>query len=142
MLRAFDAPSREECTAQRAQSNTPLAALVLLNDPTFVEAARGLAWRLLSDDTLTSDERRLEQAMMLAVSRTPDEFEQQTLLQSLDYHRQQFADDPERADKLLGVGLAADTRAVETASFDKLELAAWSELARTILNLSEGIVRP
>ncbi|XZE54150.1 DUF1553 domain-containing protein [Planctomycetaceae bacterium SH139] len=142
MLRAFDAPSREECTAQRAQSNTPLAALVLLNDPTFVEAARGLAWRLLSDDALTSDERRLEQAMMLAVSRTPDEFEQTTLLQSLDYHRQQFADDPERAEKLLSVGLAADTRAVETASFDKLELAAWSELARTILNLSEGIVRP
>ncbi len=57
MLKAFDAPSREECTAQRAQSNTPMAALVLLNDPTFVEAARAFATRSLDSGSKTDDER-------------------------------------------------------------------------------------
>jgi hypothetical protein len=66
---ALDAPSREECTAERPRSNTPLAALALLNDPTFVEAARHLAGRLLADDAVRSDAARLELAVRSVLSR-------------------------------------------------------------------------
>jgi len=78
MLKAFDAPRREECTAQRSRSNTPLAALVLLNDPTFVQAAQAFAKRILAEGG-GSIETRLDFAFRQAVSRKPDEFERDTL---------------------------------------------------------------
>ncbi len=74
MLRAFDAPSREECTAQRTTSNTPLAALTLLNDPTFVEAAQALSQRILAGGGETED-ARIDFAFQLCVSRSPDDVE-------------------------------------------------------------------
>jgi len=80
MLKAFDAPRREECTAQRSHSNTPLAALVLLNDPTFVEAAKFFAQRILKEGGSTTDSR-LNFAFRQAVSREPDDFERKTLKQ-------------------------------------------------------------
>ena len=80
MLKAFDAPRREECTAQRSRSNTPLAALVLLNDPTFVEAAKFFAQRILKEGGSTTDSR-LDFAFRQAVSRKPDAFERKTLKQ-------------------------------------------------------------
>ena len=61
MLRAFDEPSREECTVQRPRSNTQLAAIALLNDPTFIEAAQGLALRVLANGG-NSDASRLRYA--------------------------------------------------------------------------------
>tara|TARA_Y100001934_G_C11807533_1_gene520046 strand:+ start:71 stop:403 length:333 start_codon:yes stop_codon:yes gene_type:complete len=78
MLKAFDAPRREECTAQRPRSNTPLAALVLLNDPTFIQAAEAFAKRILESGG-SSTESRLEFAFRHAVSRKPDDFERKTL---------------------------------------------------------------
>ena len=78
MLKAFDAPRREECTAQRPRSNTPLAALVLLNDPTFVQAAQAFAKRILAEGG-TSTDTRLDFAFRQAVSRKPDDFERKTL---------------------------------------------------------------
>ena len=78
MLKAFDAPRREECTAQRPRSNTPLAALVLLNDPTFIQAAEAFAKRILESGG-SSTESRLEFAFRHAVSRRPDDFERKTL---------------------------------------------------------------
>jgi hypothetical protein len=78
MLKAFDAPRREECTAQRPRSNTPLAALVLLNDPTFVQAAQAFAKRIL-DKGGASTNSRLDFAFRRAVSRKPDDFEHKTL---------------------------------------------------------------
>ncbi len=80
MLKAFDAPRREECTAQRSRSNTPLAALVLLNDPTFVEAAKFFAQRILKEGGSSTDSR-LAFAFRQAVSREPDDFERKTLKQ-------------------------------------------------------------
>jgi len=80
MLKAFDAPRREECTAQRSRSNTPLAALVLLNDPTFVEAAKFFAQRILKEGGSTTDSR-LNFAFRQAVSRKPDDFERKALKQ-------------------------------------------------------------
>src|SRR2546430_11291516 len=83
MLKAFDAPSREECTAQRPQSNTPLAALVLLNDPTFVECARVLGRRVVADGGKT-DAERVAFAFRQVTGRRPDETEAKVLLRLLE----------------------------------------------------------
>ena len=83
MLKAFDAPSREECSAERPQSNTPLAALVLLNDPTFLEAAKSFAKKIVSSGG-SSIEERLTYAFRQALSRPPDAFEQKTLAALFD----------------------------------------------------------
>ena len=83
MLKAFDAPSREECSAERPQSNTPLAALVLLNDPTFLEAAKSFAKKITSEGG-SSVKDRLSYAFQHAVSRQPDAFEQKTLAALLE----------------------------------------------------------
>ena len=80
MLKAFDAPRREECTARRSRSNTPLAALVLLNDPSFVQAAQAFARRILAEGGSSMDSR-LDFAFRQAVSRKPDDFERKTLKQ-------------------------------------------------------------
>ncbi len=78
MLKAMDAPSREECTARRPRSNTPTAAIVLLNDPTFIEAAEAFAQRIRSEAG-DSDAERLEWAFQAAVSRKPDPQEREIL---------------------------------------------------------------
>ncbi len=78
MLKAFDAPRREECTTQRPRSNTPLAALVLLNDPTFFKAAQAFAQHILAEGGDTVD-AKLDLAFHKAVSRKPDAFERDTL---------------------------------------------------------------
>jgi hypothetical protein len=80
MLKAFDAPRREECTAQRSRSNTPLAALVLLNDPTFVQSAQAFARRILAEGGPSTDSC-LDFAFRQAVCRKPDDFERKTLKQ-------------------------------------------------------------
>jgi hypothetical protein len=83
MMKAFDAPSREECTTQRPQSNTPLAALVLLNDPTFMEAAKAFTHRIIKHGGSTTAER-LDYAFRESISRSPDKFESETLIALLD----------------------------------------------------------
>jgi hypothetical protein len=135
MLKAFDAPSREECTAQRPQSNTPLAALVLLNDPSFIEAARSFAARTLEQGGST-DEARIDHAFRLAVSHLPDDFERQTLLRLLDVNREQYNSARESAEKLVRTGQAPIVQDIDTA-----ELAAWTAVCRAILNLNETITR-
>ena len=136
MLKAFDAPSREECTAARPRSNTPLAALVLLNDPTFVEAARGLAERAMSQESV-DDDQRLCFAFRAVTAREPDPAELAALRSLLNSSRDDYRDDPDGAASLLEVGeRSADTR------FEPSELAAWTSIARVILNLSESTTRP
>ncbi|MEQ9412081.1 MAG: PSD1 and planctomycete cytochrome C domain-containing protein [Fuerstiella sp.] len=136
MLKAFDAPSREECTAERPLSNTPLAALTLLNDPTFAEAARAFAGRILLEMPGESDERRLNRAMRLATSRRPDADEMR-ILQSLvreadDYYRAH----PEQARAAVEVGLAP-----RDGKLDPVEHATWTTVARALLNLDETMTR-
>lgn len=128
MLKAFDAPTREECTAQRPRSNTPLAALTLLNDPSFVEAARGLAERIMAAST--GDAERLRAAMWLAVNREPDARELAILKELLAESRRSYLSDRDAATKLVG-----------EASENVAESAAWVMLARAILNLDEVITR-
>jgi hypothetical protein len=135
MLKAFDASTREECAAQRARSNTPLAALVLLNDPTFVEAARGLAGRVLASGG-TSDGDRVTFAFKQVTSRRPDATEAGVLLKLLEKSRTVYTADARAADDLLKVG-----RAPTPEGIDPAELAAWTAVGRALLNLSEAITR-
>jgi hypothetical protein len=133
MLKAFDAPSREECTARRARSNTPLAALVLLNDPSFVEAARGLAARVLGQ--AGTDKQRMSELMRIVISRPPSQQEQTALRDLLIASRAEYTRSEELAKELLAIGEAKHPFA------DTAELAAWTSVARVVLNLGEATTR-
>jgi Protein of unknown function (DUF1553)/Protein of unknown function (DUF1549)/Planctomycete cytochrome C len=133
-LAAFDAPSREECTNDRPRSSTPLQALVLLNDPTYVEAARVFAASVLREGTTTPE--RIQAAYRRALSRPAKPEEMKLLEALLEKHRSEFKADPEGVKKLLGVGLAPAAVGVEPA-----ELAAWTSVARVVFNLHEVMTR-
>ena len=132
-LSLFDAPDREKCTARRAVTNTPLQALVLMNDPTYVEASRALAQRALRNGG-KSDRARIDFAFKLATARTPEAKERAVLLSSLKEFRSTYRQDREDAGKLLSVG-----EAKTDANLDPRELAAWTDVASMILNLDETI---
>jgi len=135
-LRAFDAPAREECTARRGDSNTPVQALALLNDPAFVEAARVLAQRVLSEGGET-DVERLEWAFARVLSRSPHADEAAVLMELLEGHRRAYASDGEAAAALANEGDAPDP----SSSLERAELAAWVSVTRSLLNLGEAISR-
>lgn len=134
-LKAFDAPTREECTVERPRSSTPLQALVLLNDPTYVEAARVFAERIMKEGGATTPER-LNWAYRHAVSRNVKPEEVRLLSALLTRHRAEFAQEPQAARKLLSTG-----ERPAAADMDPAELAAWTSVARVILNLHETITR-
>jgi hypothetical protein len=134
-LMTFDAPDRETCTVRRARTNTPLQALVLLNDPTYVEAARRFAERLMRAGG-AGPEARITQAFRLATSRAPKPAERIVLLDLFDANRSAYRDDPEAALKLLQVG-----ESPRDESLDVPELAAWTIVASTILNLDETVTK-
>ncbi|HIN80631.1 MAG TPA: DUF1553 domain-containing protein [Planctomycetes bacterium] len=135
MFLAFDAPTREDCAAQRTTSNTPLAALVLLNDPTFVEAARGFAQHILAR-VPKSDQESIAFAMKKATCRQPTAEEIAVLAELLAESREHFKENPIEAKALLAVG-----RTPVPKSIEPVELAAWTEVTRAILNLHETITR-
>jgi len=132
-LIAFDAPSREECTVERPRSNTPQQALVLLNDPTYVEAARVLAARTFR--AAKDDPARLTWLYRQVLNRPPRQAESQLLLDLLARHRDSYAKDEAAAQALLSVGQAP----AETTHL--AELAAWTSVTRAVLNLHETITR-
>lgn len=134
-FRALDAPSREECTAQRPRSNTPNAALALLNDPTFVEAARALAQQMLADDSLSPTQRQVA-AFRRVVSRPPNSAERELMASYLARMQSHYKEHPEEAAKLLQVGMHPLDE-----SLDADALAAWTMLGRALLNMSETITR-
>lgn len=134
MLANFDAPARDECAAARTVSNTPQQALTLLNDPTFVEAARAFAARLLLHPT-ADDQARLESAFALTLDRPPKVKESENLLRFLNQQREEYRKTPEEAAKLIAVGLSPH------AAFDPVEHAAWTQVARVLLNTQESITR-
>jgi hypothetical protein len=134
-LLAFDAPTREECTVDRPRSSTPLQALVLLNDPIYVEAARVFAQRIIKEggsDTAT----RLNWAYRRAVSRGVKPAEVKLLTELLQKHLAEFRKDKAAAHKAVNVGEWPLPKDEDTA-----ELAAWTSVARAILNLHETITR-
>jgi len=134
-LLAFDAPTREECTAARMRSNTPKAALVLLNDPTFIEAARKLA-ELAVTTGGASDGDRIAFLWNRVLSRPPAAEELALVKGLLDRRRAEFTADPRAAGQLLAVGIAP-----RDTTLDPIDLAAWTAAARAVLNLHEAIAR-
>jgi hypothetical protein len=134
-LATFDAPNRESCLARRARTNTPLQSLVLMNDPTYVEASRKLAERVLTEGA-EADEVKLTYAWRIALSRYPREAEMEVLLRTLSESRKHFTGNRAVADELLAVG---DSQPNE--KLDPIELAAWTSVCNMILNLDESITR-
>ena len=135
-LVAFDAPSREECVGERTRANVPQQALALLNDPTYVEAARVFAERTLREGGQRFEDR-LRWAYERALARAPREEEARILADLLRRHGARYRADPRSAARLVGAGLAPVPR-----DLDAVELAAWTSVARAILNLPEVITRP
>jgi hypothetical protein len=131
----FDAPSREECTARRPRSNTPLQALVLLNDPASVEAARALAAKTLAE--AGGDARERGRFMLRrAVGRTPTDAEVDVVVGLAEQQRSMFVGDVKAAERFLAVGAFRAPR-----SIDAVDLAAWTSAARALLALHETVLR-
>jgi hypothetical protein len=130
-MTTFDAPSREACTARRERTNTPLQALLLMNETQFVECARALAERTIHEAGATP-EARITHMFRLATCRKPDAEEMKDLLATLKDYSATYMRNPESAKKLIAIG--------ETKADNKIppaELAAWTMVANVILNLDE-----
>ena len=134
-LAAFDAPDREKCTARRAVTNTPLQALILMNDPTYVEAARALAERMIREAGGDPD-RRIALAYRLATARKPAAEELRVLRDLAHTQLAHYRREREAAAKLVRVG-----ESEFNAKLDVTELAAWTTVASAILNLDETITK-
>lgn len=135
-LLAFDAPCREECTADRQASNTPKSALALLNDPSFVEAARTLAARVMKEGG-PDDASKMRWVWREALSRDPEKSEVAVLAALLKDQRSRHASDPESAKRLMKVGISPGP----SAEWDVVQVAAWTAVCRAVLNLNEFVTR-
>ncbi len=134
-MTTFDAPDRETCVARRGRTNTPLQALVLMNDPTYLEAARGLATSLLAEPG--DDAARIARAWLRAVGRMPTEDETSVVTAVLEAARQRFRGDTTAAEQFLAVAGGAVPDGI-----DRPTLAAWTTVGSLILNLDETISKP
>ncbi len=130
----FDAPSREICRTKRARTNTPLQALAMLNDETYVEAARRLAEKVMTEKS--TDQDRINGIFQRVLGRLPDASEAKILASSLATFRSRFAKEPARVDSLLDTGVLPYSK-----KLDKADLAAFATLASTVLNLDEAITK-
>jgi hypothetical protein len=130
----FDTPARQVCSVRPSRTNTPLHALTLLNDPTFVEAARVLAAHAMQ--FTDSPPERLRWAFRRATARYPTEDELAALLEVLGVVREQYAADPAAAKELIAVG-----ESPRDGSLDPIELAAYTGAMNVILNLDEVVTR-
>ncbi len=130
-MNILDAPSREACTIRRERTNTPMQALMLMNDPQFFEAARVFAERSIKAGGETPEER-IAFMFEIATAREPKPSEATLLLETLQAHAEEFKVDPEAAQKLINVG-----ESKPDATLDAAEVAAWTMIANLILNLDE-----
>jgi hypothetical protein len=128
----FDAPSREVTCTRRMRTNTPLQALALLDDPTFVEAAVALARRMLRE-VLGDDAARIAFGFRVCAARRPTASETRVLAQLVDDARRMFAADPEAAQQRVAL--------LEHRELAPIELAAWTSVATVLLNLEDTMVR-
>lgn len=134
-LTTFDAPDRETCTVRRARTNTPLQALVLLNDPTYVEASRKLAERILLEGGTTVD-TRINFAFRTVLSRQPKPQEISVLKNIYTQQLEKFRQHETAAHKLLKVG-----ESPRNEQLDVVELATWSTISSILLNLDETVTK-
>ena len=135
MLANFDAPQREESTCSRNLSNTPQQALALLNDPTFMEASRIFATKVLVAGK-KSDEQKLDSIFEKVLVRDAKPKEKESLMKFLATQREYYRANSEDAKKLLAIGIAPEPK-----NSDSAELAAWTQVCRVVLNLHETITR-
>ena len=134
-MTTFDAPDRETCQVRRARTNTPLQALVLLNDVQFIEAARKFAERIEREGGETKEDRLIF-AFRSTVGRPPNNSEMERLLQNLKAYQEHFTSQPDAASELLSVGESEADQ-----SLDRVDLAAWTLISHLLFNLSETITR-
>lgn len=130
----FDASARNACVVKRSRSNTPLQALTLLNDPVYVEAAAGLARRVLTECSSSDDPSRITYAFRLAVARSPSDAELRVLAALVAGQRSRLATDPEAARQRVA-------SASLPAGVSPAEFAAWQAVATAVLNLDETITK-
>ena len=135
-MAAFDAPNREMCVVDRSKTNTPLQALVTLNDPQFAEAARVFASSILQEQSTHDDRSRIKWAFESISSRPPTGSEVTMIARLLDAERAQFQRSPINAERVITVGEYPATHDV-----DPVEQAAWTQIATLLLNLSEVLTR-
>ena len=135
-MAAFDAPNREMCVVDRSKTNTPLQALVTLNDPQFTEAARVFASSILQEQSTHDDRSRIEWAFESISSRPPTGSEVTMIARLLDAERAQFQRSPINAERVIAVGEYPATHDI-----DPVEQAAWTQIATLLLNLSEVLTR-
>jgi len=131
----FDAPSRETCTVRRPRTNTPLQALVLMNDPVYVEAARSLGLRILRSPGKTPADK-VRFAVRTTLSREASKKELSTLLAAFQRELKQFEKDRTAANQLIHVGASRPP-----VDVDPSELAAWTVVGSILLNLDETITK-
>ncbi|MDC0936242.1 PSD1 and planctomycete cytochrome C domain-containing protein [Pirellulales bacterium] len=138
-MSTFDAPNREVCTVRRARTNTPLQALVTLNDPVYVEAAQALARRMMAAAETTIEQARY--GFRQCVSREPSEQEVDHLVQLFDVARERLAQPPGGAEPIEALQLATAPLGPLPAGADPVEAAAWTVVANVLLNLDEMMLK-
>jgi len=131
----FDAAGRESCVVRETRTDTPLQALNLMNDVTFVEASRFIGQRMLKEGG-ADDASRLSYGFRLLLARAPSPKESEILLDSLRYHRDRFATNPRDAEELLKQG-----ESPSDPGFNARELASYASVASLILNMDEAITK-
>jgi hypothetical protein len=136
MLMTFDAPSGEFCVVQRNRSNTPLQALVLLNDPVFVEAAQALARRMVAE-ARSDPAARATHGFRLCLAREPSGAEVERLVELHRQGREHYAGRAEDAARMAASELGELPEGMEAR-----ELAEWTVVANVLLNLDEVITKP
>jgi hypothetical protein len=129
----FDAPNRNVCAVTRPRTNTPLQALVTLNDPCYVEAAQALARRMVKEGG-KSMESRLTHGFRLCLTRPPRDIEIRKLTELYDKARAQFAKDPKDA-----LQMATQPLGPLPNGMEPVELAAWTVVGNVLLNLDETV---
>jgi hypothetical protein len=131
----FDVAGRQTCSVRTPRTNVPLHALLTLNAPGYLEAARALAQSVLTA-RMEDDRTRLEAAFLRVIGRAPTPEEQAILLRGLQRHRHDLAETPASAAQFVAVGESPSSN-----SLNCVEHAAWTVLCSTILNLDEALTR-
>ena len=134
-MQIFDSPTREVCTVKRSRTNTPLQALALLNEVTYVEAARRLAERMIAEGGATP-ELRIAWGFRRVMCRTPDADELKVLAAGVEKRLTKFRQNADAAKQLIAFG-----EAKSPANLDPAELAAYATAANVMLNLDEAVTR-
>jgi len=135
LLAAFDAPNRETCSVERPRTNSPMQALALLNDVTFVEASRALAQRMIHEAKPSTPER-IDFVFRTVLSRKPTTTERARLTHLYDEQLKAFQSDPKAASELVSVGESPSDKRLDTA-----ELAAWTTVVQVLFNLEEFVMK-